>query len=70
VEEMFPLSCSIEELDVFIDGSRNIADGWISFYWGKSIEDYAHSNPDIAGAIIKGWLEHFRAKGPTILCQK
>lgn len=70
VEEMFPLSCSIEELDAFIDGSQNIADGWISFYWGRSIEDYTRSDLDIAGAIIKSWLEHFRAKGPTILCQK
>ena len=70
VEEMFPLSCGIEELDAFIDGSRNIADGWISFYWGKSIEEYAQGDLDIAGAIIKNWLEHFRAKGPTILCQK
>jgi len=25
---------------------------------------------DIAGAIIKSWLEHFRAKGPKILCQQ
>ena len=70
VEEMFPLSCGIEELDAFIDGSRNIADGWISFYWGKSIEDYASGDLDIAGAIIKSWLEHFRAKGPKILCQQ
>ncbi len=70
VEEMFPLSCGIEELDTFIDGSRNIADGWISFYWGKSIEDYGNGDLDIAGAIIKSWLEHFRAKGPKILCQQ
>ncbi|MHC4325115.1 MAG: cellulase family glycosylhydrolase, partial [Planctomycetota bacterium] len=70
VEEMFPLSCGAEELDAFIDGSRNIADGWISFYWGKSIEDYAQGDLDITGAIIKNWLEHFRAKTPEILCQK
>jgi len=70
VEEMFPLNCGAEELDAFIDGSRNIADGWISFYWGKSIEDYARSDLDIAGAIIKGWLEHFRAKAPEILGRK
>jgi hypothetical protein len=67
IEEMFPLSCGIDELDTFIDGSRNIADGWISFYWGKSIEDYSKGKLDIAGAIIKSWLEYFRAKGPTIL---
>ena len=69
IEEMFPLSCGIDELDAFIDGSRDIADGWISFYWGKSIEDYAKGDLDITGAIIKSWLEHFRAKSSTILCQ-
>jgi hypothetical protein len=70
VEEMFPLSCSIEELEAFIDGSRDIADGWISFYWGKSIDDYAKGDLDMAGAIIKSWLEHFRAKAPEILAKK
>ncbi len=70
VEEMFPLSCSIEELEAFIDGSRNVADGWISFYWGKSIDDYAKGDLDLAGAIIKSWLEHFRAKAPEILGRK
>jgi hypothetical protein len=67
VEEMFPLSCGIDELNAFIDGSENIADGWIGFYWGKSIEDYSKGKLDIAGAIVKSWLEYFRAKGPTIL---
>jgi hypothetical protein len=67
VEEIFPLTCSKEELDVFIDASRKIADGWISFYWGKTIDEYAEEDLDLAGAIIKSWLEHFRAKAPTIL---
>ncbi|MHC4509404.1 MAG: cellulase family glycosylhydrolase [Planctomycetota bacterium] len=70
VEEMFPLSCGIEELETFIDGSRTMADGWISFYWGKSIAEYAGQDLDLAGAITKSWLEHFRAKAPAILCQK
>jgi hypothetical protein len=69
VEEMFPLSCSVEELEAFIDGSVNIADGWISFYWGTSIEDYAKGDHGLAGAITKNWLEHFRAKGIEILAQ-
>ena len=67
VEEMFPLKCGIEQMDSFIDGSRHVADGWISFYWGKSINEYAKGNLDLAGAITKNWLEHFRAKAPEIL---
>ena len=69
VEEMFPLSCSVEELEAFIDGSAGIADGWISFYWGTSIEDYAKGDYGLSGAIIKNWLEHFRAKSPQMLGQ-
>ena len=41
IEEMFPLSCSLEEMDEFIQKSRSRAEGWISFYWGKTIEEYA-----------------------------
>jgi len=70
VEEMFPLSCSVEELEAFIDGSASIADGWISFYWGTSIEDYAKGDYGLSGAIIKNWLEHFRDKSPQMLGQK
>jgi hypothetical protein len=63
IEEMFPLSCSAKELEAFIDGSRTIAEGWISFYWGKTIAEYAEDRT-IAGTITKEWLEHFRAKAP------
>lgn len=67
VEEMFPLQCSIEELDEFINGSRKIAEGWISFYWGKTIDEYAAEDHDPSGATLKSWLERFRAKAPEIL---
>ena len=67
VEEMFPLKCSREEMDVFIDASREIVDGYVSFYWGKTIDEYSQPDADLAGAIMKGWLEYFRAKGPEIL---
>jgi len=66
VEEMFPLKCTMEELDDFIDGSRKFADGYIGFYWGKTIEEYSRGSLDLAGAVTKGWLEYFRAKAPEI----
>ena len=67
VEEMFPLRCGVQEMDAFIEGSREIADGWISFYWGKTIEEYAEADHSLAGAITKAWLEYCRAKAPEIL---
>ncbi|MBN2476517.1 MAG: cellulase family glycosylhydrolase [Pirellulales bacterium] len=63
IEEMFPLGCSIEELEQFIDGSRKHADGWISFYWGKTIEENERTG-DLKGALIAQWLRCFRRQSP------
>ena len=62
VEEMFPLGCSLAELDEFVTRSKPPAAGWIGFYWGKRPEDYGDQS--IAEAITKSWLEYFvrRAK--------
>ena len=66
VEETFPMECSVEELNAFIEGSRKLADGWIGFFWGKTIDDYSKGKLDLQGAITRGWLEYFRAKSPAI----
>ena len=63
VAEMFPIKCGIEEMDRFIDGSKPITQGWISFYWGKTIEDYAQiPSPTIGDLMVKKWLEYFKSK--------
>jgi len=67
IEEMFPLSCSIAELDQFIDGSRPMATGWIGFYWGKTIAEYKRNKRSIAESITLDWLEYFVRKTPDIL---
>lgn len=67
IEETFPLRCSLEELDAFIDASRQRVAGYIGFYWGKTIEEYSRPGIDMPGAIMKKWLEYFRVKGPEIL---
>lgn len=68
VEEIFPLKCGIEELDAFIEGSQPLADGWIGFYWGKTIDEYDEAD-GLAGAITKQWLAYFRDKTAEILSQ-
>jgi len=65
VEEMFPLKCSVPDLEAFIDGSRKIADGWIGFYWGKTIEE-SRGSKELSGAITAGWLEFFKRRAATI----
>lgn len=66
VEEMFPMKCSLAELDQFINGSRNQVDGWISFYWGKTIAEYEADKASIHASLIKGWLKYFITKTPEI----
>ncbi|MEZ5951814.1 MAG: cellulase family glycosylhydrolase [Planctomycetaceae bacterium] len=63
VEEFFPLKCSLKEAAEFIDTSREICDGWISFYWGKTIEEYAET-PDMKSQILAAWLRYFRDHPP------
>ena len=68
VEEMFPLECNTEELNSFIEGSRSFADGWVGFYWGKSLEDYkSQANLDLSDTIVKAWLEYFQNKAGNII---
>lgn len=62
IEEMFPLHCSQEEMDQFINRSRDFVDGYISFYWGKTMEDYERGKPDLASAITGQWLKRFKQK--------
>lgn len=67
IEEMFPLACSLAELDQFIDGSKPLAVGWIGFYWGKTIAEYQQGQGSIADSITREWLEYFVRKTPAIL---
>lgn len=61
VEEMYPLSCSVDELVTFIDDSSEFVDGWISFYWGQSAETLrATKPPTIPAAIKASWLDRFQ----------
>ncbi len=61
IEEMFPLKCSAEELIEFVDRSATHADGWISFYWGKTAEQLLSAEKlSIGNAITAEWLEKFK----------
>jgi hypothetical protein len=65
IEETFPLKCSAKELDEFIDRSRDIADGWIGFYWGETPAEYEASDT-LLDALVLDWLRLFEAKGKTM----
>ena len=61
IEEIFPLRCSPEELETFIEKSEAIADGWIGFYWGRTPDEYRPPR-DIGEAVTLGWLELFQKR--------
>lgn len=58
IEEMFPLKCSMDDLEQFIEDSRKYACGWIGFYWGKTLQEYRQSGR-IQDALMLKWLEFF-----------
>lgn len=59
VEETFPLNCSPQELIEFIKSSKDSAQGWISFYWGKPLEELRRSR-NLQDALLLDWLVLFR----------
>ena len=64
VEECFPLKCSADELAAFMKRAEagGLASGWISFYWGKTAEEY-RDEEGIGAALKAMWLERFAALG-------
>jgi len=66
IEETAALQCDAAGLDAFIDGARPLSDGYLGFYWGKTIDQYERS-ADGTDMLISGWLKYFRTKTPSIL---
>ncbi|APZ96155.1 glycerophosphodiester phosphodiesterase family protein [Fuerstiella marisgermanici] len=66
VEETFVLKCSAEELEEFIDRSREHVTGWIGFYWG-STPDEIRPAKTIPEALTLSWLELFQKKRGQIV---
>ena len=64
IEEAFPIDSGLEDYRNFLEGSRAIADGWMSFYWGETAEDLRRREEPLArhvfGAI--GVFEDFRPR--------
>jgi hypothetical protein len=63
IEEIFPLKAGLEETAAFIEGSRKHVDGWISFYWGATIEEN-EAKDDLGGAVVAQWLRYWRDHSP------
>jgi hypothetical protein len=66
IEETFPLSCSQEEFEEFIDKSDKDAAGWVGFFWGQTPEDLKDAKT-IGDALTRNWLRFFQKKGKALL---
>jgi Cellulase (glycosyl hydrolase family 5) len=65
VEETFPLTCSVADLDKFVDAASGRVDGWISHYFGYTpAEHRAGAKP--TGTQVAEFLEYWSKKGATI----
>tara|TARA_R110002095_G_scaffold138534_1_gene120211 strand:+ start:154542 stop:155603 length:1062 start_codon:yes stop_codon:yes gene_type:complete len=63
IEETFPLKSSPQEFEAFLLKSKQHAEGWIGFYWGKTREEYEQGKT-IRDAIMADWLKFFKNNGP------
>lgn len=63
IEETFPLSCTVEAFQKFLEGSRGSASGWIGFYWGKSLAEH-QAGKEFKDVLMTRWLEFFKSEGP------
>lgn len=61
IEETFPLSCGLPQMDDFLKRSKPRTQGYISFYWGRTIAEYAAATEKKdEAALIGAWLRYFR----------
>ncbi len=65
IEETFPLKSSPEEFAEFVERSKSHANGWIGFYWGKTVAEYREGNT-ITDAVMLKWLEFFQMSKPRV----
>jgi hypothetical protein len=58
IEETFPLKSTMEEMESFLERSKEHSAGVISFYWGKTPDELKKSGK-LVDAIVGDWLERF-----------
>lgn len=63
IEEIFPLRADIDKTTDFIKRAQPPADGVLTFYWGKTIEQNRRANT-LAAALTAKWHERFRDLAP------
>jgi len=60
IEEIFPMKCSVEQLDAFVEGSLDKVDGWISHYFGYTAAEH-RAGAEPAPSVAE-FLEYWSSK--------
>ncbi len=67
IEETFPLACTTEEMEDFLKRARERAEGFVSFYWGRTIVEYAAAPEKKSEAALNGaWLQFFKRNSESM----
>lgn len=61
VEETFPLKCSPQTLETFMEKAEPPVVGWISFYWGTPPAELRRSTA-FADVLLADWLERMERR--------
>ena len=62
IGETFPLNCTVKEIDQFVNGVSPLVDGWMSHYFGTSIEEHA-AGAKPGGKMVAEFLKYWQEKG-------
>lgn len=60
IEETSPLWSGEQEFQMFYDRTAANVDGYLGFYWGKTLQQYSQPGGTIADGIMKNWLQFFQ----------
>jgi hypothetical protein len=58
IEEIFPMNCSVADLDKFVDGATDRVDGWIAHYFGYTVAEH-RDGAKPTGPLVADFLEYW-----------
>jgi hypothetical protein len=65
IEETFPLKCTLQEFEQFLDGAEPRSAGFVGFYWGKPVAELKKSR-EFKDALLLAWLECFQKRAASL----
>jgi hypothetical protein len=64
IEELFPINADAADCAKFLAHNKDVIDGCISFYWGRTPEQLAETK-DVGDALTGAWLKEFSRLNPN-----